>query len=96
MCHHIRYLLVLDSQVALDLVKIKNFIANLQVCVVGHVDAEPVHVGGERRPHDLPLTVDRPHLVARLPDGDSRTFRIVCVWPFGLLEYGSASLRCKS
>ena len=22
-------------------------------------------------------------------------FRIVCVWPFGLLDYGSAMLRCK-
>ena len=22
-------------------------------------------------------------------------FKIVCVWPFGLLDYGSASLRCK-
>ena len=30
-----------------------------------------------------------------LPDGYSRIFRIVCVWPFGLLDYGSATLRCK-
>ena len=22
-------------------------------------------------------------------------FKIVCVWPFGLLDYGSATLRCK-
>ena len=28
-----------------------------------------------------------------LPDGCSRIFRIICVWPFGLLDYGSASLR---
>ena len=32
---------------------------------------------------------------AWLPDGDSRIFRIVCVWPFGLLDYGSATLRCR-
>ena len=32
---------------------------------------------------------------AWLPDGYSRIFRIVCVWPFGLLDYGSATLRCK-
>ena len=32
---------------------------------------------------------------AWLPDGYSRIFRIVCVWPFGLLGYGSATLRCK-
>ena len=30
-----------------------------------------------------------------LPDGYSRIFRIVCVWPFGLLDFGSATLRCK-
>ena len=34
-------------------------------------------------------------LKAWLPDGYSRIFRIVCVWPFGLLDYGSATLRCK-
>ena len=32
---------------------------------------------------------------AWLPDGYSRIFRIACVWPFGLLDYGSATLRCK-
>ena len=32
---------------------------------------------------------------ARLADGYSQIFRIVCVWPFGLLDYGSATLRCK-
>ena len=32
---------------------------------------------------------------AWLPDGYSRIFRIVCVWPSGLLDYGSATLRCK-
>ena len=32
---------------------------------------------------------------AWLPDGYSRIFRIVCVLPFGLLDYGSATLRCK-
>ena len=31
----------------------------------------------------------------RLPDGDSQIFKIVCVWPSGLLDYGSATLRCK-
>ena len=30
-----------------------------------------------------------------LPDGYSRIFRIICVWPFGLLDYGSATLHCK-
>ena len=30
-----------------------------------------------------------------LPDGYNRIFKIVCVWPFGLLDYGSATLRCK-
>ena len=30
-----------------------------------------------------------------LPDGIARFFKIVCVWPFGLLDYGSATLRCK-
>ena len=30
-----------------------------------------------------------------LPDGCSQIFRIVCVWPFRLLDYGSATLRCK-
>ena len=30
-----------------------------------------------------------------LPDGYSQTFRILCVWPFGLLDYGSATLRCR-
>ena len=32
---------------------------------------------------------------AWLPDGYSQIFKIVCVWPFGLLDYGSATLRCK-
>ena len=32
---------------------------------------------------------------AWLPDGYSMIFKIVCVWPFGLLDYGSATLRCK-
>ena len=32
---------------------------------------------------------------AWLPDGNSWIFRIVCVWPFGLLDYGFATLRCK-
>ena len=32
---------------------------------------------------------------AWLPDGYSRIFRMVCVWPFGPLDYGSATLRCK-
>ena len=32
---------------------------------------------------------------AWLPDDYSQIFRIVCVWPFGLLDYGSATLRCK-
>ena len=30
--------------------------------------------------------------VARLRLSD---FKIVCVWPFGLLDYGSTTLRCK-
>ena len=34
-------------------------------------------------------------LQAWLPDGYSQIFRIICVWPFGLLDYGSATLRCK-
>ena len=32
---------------------------------------------------------------AWLPDGYSWIFRIVCVWPFGLLDCGSATLRYK-
>ena len=32
---------------------------------------------------------------AWLPDGYSQIFRIICVWPFGLLDYGSATLRRK-
>ena len=32
---------------------------------------------------------------AWLPDGYSQIFKIACVWPFGLLDYGSATLRCK-
>ena len=32
---------------------------------------------------------------AWLPDGYSQISRIICVWPFGLLDYGSATLRCK-
>ena len=35
------------------------------------------------------------HVKAWLPDGYSQIFRIVCVWPSGLLDYGSATLRCK-
>ena len=35
------------------------------------------------------------HHQAWLPDGYSQIFKIVCVWPFGLLDYGSATLRCK-
>ena len=30
-----------------------------------------------------------------LPDGYSQIFRILCVWPFRLLDYSSAMLRCK-
>ena len=34
--------------------------------------------------------------ISRLPDGYSHIFRsYICVWPFGLLDYGSATLRCK-
>ena len=33
--------------------------------------------------------------VSWLPDGYSRIFKIICVWPFGLLDYGSATLRCQ-
>ena len=32
---------------------------------------------------------------AWLPDGYSQIFRIVCVWPFGLLDNGSATLPRK-
>ena len=32
---------------------------------------------------------------AWLSDDYSRIFRTVCVWPFGLLDYGSFMLRCK-
>ena len=32
---------------------------------------------------------------AWLPDGYSQMFKIVCVWPFGHLDYGSATLCCK-
>ena len=35
-------------------------------------------------------------LRAWLPDGYSQFFKIICVWPFGLLDYGSAMLRCKN
>ena len=38
---------------------------------------------------------DTAHTKAWLPDGYSQIFEIVCVWPFGLLDYGSATLRCK-
>ena len=34
-------------------------------------------------------------LCSWLPDGYSRIFRIICVWPYGLLDCGSATLRCK-
>ena len=30
-----------------------------------------------------------------LPDGYSQIFRSYVFWPFGLLDYGSATLRCK-
>ena len=33
-------------------------------------------------------------LQAWLPDGYKPNFKIVCVWPFGLLDYSSATLRC--
>ena len=32
---------------------------------------------------------------AWLPDSYSPIFYFVYVWPFGLLDYGSATLRCK-
>ena len=32
---------------------------------------------------------------AWLPDGYNQIFWILCVWPFGLLDYGSATLHCK-
>ena len=32
---------------------------------------------------------------AWLPDGYSQILRSYCGWPFGLLDYGSAPLRCK-
>ena len=32
---------------------------------------------------------------AWLPDGYSRILRSYFVWPFELLDYGSATLRCK-
>ena len=35
------------------------------------------------------------HFQAWLPDGYGQIFRIACVWPFGLLDYGFAALRCK-
>ena len=34
-------------------------------------------------------------LQAWLPDSYCQILRTVCVWPFGLLDYGSAMLRCK-
>ena len=37
-------------------------------------------------------TVPCPTEVARWLLSD---FKIVCVWPFGLMDYGSATLRCK-
>ena len=36
-----------------------------------------------------------PSCISWLPDGYSRICIIVCVWPFGLLNYGSATLGCK-
>ena len=44
-----------------------------------------------------PFGNDQQFQQAWLPDGDtdSQIFKIVCVWPFGLLDYGSATLRCK-
>ena len=42
-----------------------------------------------------PLMVTKAVAKAWLPDGYSQLFRIVCVWPSGLLDYGSATLRCK-
>ena len=43
-----------------------------------------------------PCSVVSGNRQAWLPDGYSRIFRFVCVWPFGLLDFGSATLRCKT
>ena len=49
----------------------------------------------EERGDSIVVVADNGKNKAWLPDGYSRIFGIVCVWPFGLLDYGSATLRCK-
>ena len=51
--------------------------------------------GEERGREQLALAASPISSKAWLPDGYSRIFKTVCVWPFGLLDYGSATLRCK-
>ena len=55
--------------------------------VPGDDDRAVLHPGGQPLVQVL--------LQAWLPDGYSQILRIVCVLPFGLLDYGSATLRCK-
>ena len=43
----------------------------------------------------IPQSFTPPHPETWLPDGHSQILRSYCVWPFGLLDSGSATLRCK-
>ena len=60
--------------------------------VDAHSCRECLKLGETKAVREMGAAVD---CKAWLPDGYSRIFRIVCVWPFGLLDYGSATLRCK-
>ena len=43
----------------------------------------------------LPVNCNNPYPGTWLPDGDSQIFRLYVFGPLGLMDYGSATQRCK-
>ena len=56
----------------------------------GGVGPDPAVLVEEEHPYHITLGLN-----AVLPDGYSQILRSYCVWPFGLLDYGSATPRSK-
>ena len=56
-------------------------------------NGDPIDVGGGGNHFGGEESEATP--LARLPDDYSQILRLYVVWPFGLLDYGSATLRCK-
>ena len=81
---------LLFQNILTGLVGLTTYMAGAGLAISGYKDIDPSNLNSTF-PWNQFVDVEQ----VMVASGYNQMFRIVCVWPFGHLDYGSAMLRCK-